>query len=319
VNSGVYRYSRATRNVTAVVVPGVTPAPGGGAFAGAYFNVSLNNLGAITFHGIIPTDKGVHVPGENYIGLGMGTFKADRLGRITSVVSPGDTAPGGGKFDAVGIGGSWINDFGDVAFTAHVAGEESAVEGFPPQAQIISALSSLYVKKARGTIASVAHSGQTAPRGGVFRLVSSPVMNDWGDIVFQGDISPAPHLNQASGVYLNSGGANIAVARPGDPMSGGGTFKSGSPVGSQQIHINNSREVVFNALLDTSGPSETGLFVSKRGSLRQSRANRQCCTGRWNDRATYYERHCDSATPDFCLPTRARSTMTVAKCCLARH
>ena len=34
VNSGVYRYSRATRNVTAVVVPGVTPAPGGGVFAG---------------------------------------------------------------------------------------------------------------------------------------------------------------------------------------------------------------------------------------------------------------------------------------------
>jgi hypothetical protein len=169
-----------------------------------YFNVSLNNLGALTFQGIISTDKGVHVPGENYIGLGMAVFKADRFGRIANVVSPGDTAPGGGKFDVAGMGGSWLNNIGDVAFTAHVAGEESTVEGFPPQAQIISALSSLYVRKARGTIVSVAHSGQAAPRGGVFRLATSPVMNDWGDIVFQGDLSPAPHVNQVSGVLLET-------------------------------------------------------------------------------------------------------------------
>src|SRR5205809_4126239 len=42
-NSGVYRYSHITRTLTPVAVPYATPAPGGGKFAGAWFDTGMNN------------------------------------------------------------------------------------------------------------------------------------------------------------------------------------------------------------------------------------------------------------------------------------
>jgi hypothetical protein len=269
VNSGLYRYSRRTEAVTPVVLPGATPAPAGGTFAGVFFGTSLNNRGDLVFQGIVTTDKGIHLPGEAYTGLGMGVFRTGSQGGISNVASPGDAAPGGGFFDAAGVGGSWINARGDVAFTAHVAGEDSLIEGNPPQAQIMSALGSLYVKRARnGAITSIAHSGDPAPRGGAFRQAYSPVLNDSGDVVFLGDLSSPPHAGQVLGVYLHSGGQTIAVARPGDAMPGGGTLVTASSVSSQQIHLNNRGDVVFNASLDTGGPAESGLFVWSDGSVR---------------------------------------------------
>src|SRR5205814_7408620 len=128
---------------------------GGGTFAGAGFNTSLNNRGDLVFTGIAPT----------HTGLGFGVFKADKQDRITNVARPGDTAPGGGTFDGVG-NSAWINQAGDVAFVGHVAGEESG-------------LSNLYLKDARtGVILSIAHGGDPAPGGGVFRSAYSPVMKD---------------------------------------------------------------------------------------------------------------------------------------------
>ena len=115
-----------------VMTPGVTPAPGGGLFVGAGFGANLNNRGDLVFAGIVPTDKGIPLPDEDYIGLGVGIFKANKKGHISSLVSPGDPAPGGGVFDWRNF--PWINDGGDVAFMGHVAGEECRAEGFPPQA-----------------------------------------------------------------------------------------------------------------------------------------------------------------------------------------
>lgn len=216
VNSGVYRLSHVTGGVTPVVIPEVTAAPGGGKFKGAGFSTSLNNKGELVFTGIIETDRGVHVPPEIYIGLGVGVFKADKSDRITSIVSPGDAAPGGGLFDfagSSGAGAAWINAAGDVAFTAHVAGEEVPFPTFQPQATQISALGSLYLKDAQsGKITSIAHLGDPAPRGGMFREIPSCVLNNSGDIAFIGDITKAPDVNQALAVYLHSGHTTLAVA-----------------------------------------------------------------------------------------------------------
>ena len=73
VNSGTYRYSHNTGKVTPVVVPGVTPAPGGGTFAGVFFGPSINNQGDVVFPGIVTTDQGIHLPNEDYVGLGRGS------------------------------------------------------------------------------------------------------------------------------------------------------------------------------------------------------------------------------------------------------
>jgi hypothetical protein len=270
VNSGLFRYSHVGRTVTAAVVPFVTSAPGGGIFQGVFFGTSLNNAGALVFTGIIPTAQGVHIPGQAYPGLGMGVFKASANGQISSIVSPGDPAPGGGFFDLAESG--WINDGGDVAFEAHVAGEEVAIPGFPPQSALISALGSLYVKNAgSGAITSIVHAGDPAPGGGTFRQTLSPVMNNAGNIAFLGDLTPAPAANQVTGVYVYSSGVISKIAKQGDPMPGGGTFVTASILNSQ-IDINNRGDVVFNAVLSTDvnsdGVLDTGLFVWSHGSVR---------------------------------------------------
>jgi len=270
VNAGTYRYSHATHAVTPVVVPGITPVPGGGVFAGTFFGPGLNNRGDLLFGGIVPTDKGVHIPGEPYGGLGMGVFKADVGGHITSVVSPGDPAPGGGTFDIAGdYGGFWVNDRGDLAFTGHVAGEEAIVPGFPPQSAFLSAIGSLYVKNgATGQISSIAHAGDSAPGGGAFRQIMFPEINNRGDVLFTGDLTPAPDANQVLGVFLDSGGKIIPIARPGDAMPGGGHLVTASIVGGN-THLNNKGDVVFNAALDTNhnGIPDTGLFEWSHGHL----------------------------------------------------
>jgi hypothetical protein len=272
VNAGTFRYSHATRVLSSVVQPGVTVEPaGGGIFAGVGFGNSLNNAGELIFHGIIATDQGIHLPGEPYVGLGIGVFKADNHNHISSVAVPGDAAPGGGKFDWADAG--WIEHPGDVAFLAHLAGEEASAPEFAPQAVTINTLGSLYVKDGHtGKITSIVHQGDPAPGGRVFRQVLQPVMNHRGEIAFPGDLSAPPDVWQVLGVYLYSAGATTAVAQPGDDMPGGGEFVTASSVGGGQVHLNNRGEVAFNAVLSTdtlgTGGLDTGLFVWSRGSLR---------------------------------------------------
>jgi len=272
VNAGVFRFSHNNHAVTPVVLPGVTPVPGEGEnFTGAFFNPSLNNRGDLQFVGIYSTDQGIHVSGEPYVGLGMGIFAADPGGQLSRVVAPGDAAPGGGKFDLADQPG--VNDKGDVAFFGHVAGEEvDSANNSPPQALIINALGSVYVKDgATGEIKSIAHAGDPAPGGGVFRAAFAPVINNRGDVAFAGDLTPAPDANLVIGVFLYSGGVTIPIARPGDAMPGGGHFVTGSNIGGSQVHLNNRGDVVFNAVLDTDvnndGSLDTGLFQWSHGQL----------------------------------------------------
>ena len=173
VNAGVYRYSQRARTLAAVMTPGVTPTPGGGVFTGATFGTSLNNEGLLAFGGIVPTDSGVHLADEPYLGLGAAVYTADRQGHISTVVSPGDAAPGGGVFDWALF--AQINASRDVAFMGHLAGEECRPEGFPPHAVLMACLGSIYVKdSATGQLRSIAHAGDPAPGGGVYRQAISP-------------------------------------------------------------------------------------------------------------------------------------------------
>jgi hypothetical protein len=245
LNSGVYRYSHTSGKVTPVVIPNVTHSPAGGTFPGVGFNASLNNRGDLVFAG--------------FVGDRLGIFKADKKENITSVVSPGDPMPGHTTFESGA--GPWINQRGDVAFTATLTSDPVG-------------RSSIYVKQAStGKIISIAHGGDPAPRGGIFRGAFSPVLNDLGDLVFEGDLSPGnpSAVFQDLGVYLYSKGTTIAIARPGDSMPGGGHFVTASFIVAFQVHVNNEREVGFSALLDTDdnhdGSLDTGLYVWSHGAL----------------------------------------------------
>jgi hypothetical protein len=267
VNGGTYRYSHNTQTVTPVVVPFVTPAPGFGTFQGTVFSPTINNRGDLLFDGIVRTDKGVHIPGEDYIGLGEGIFKQDKSGNISSVVVPGDAAPGGGIFDLADQ--PWTNDAGEVVFGAHVAGEPAAIPGAPHQAVQISAFNSVYIKDAvSGTITSIAHVGDPAPGGGVFHAAFSPEINNSGDVVFTAQLSDDTSIGS---LFRYSKGVITAIARPGDAMPGGGHLVSVSEIAGSQVRINNRGDIVFTAKLDTdvdgNGVPDTGLYQWSAGKL----------------------------------------------------
>jgi hypothetical protein len=239
-----------------VLVPTATAAPGGGAFAGTFFHVVLNNQGAIAFSALTATDKGVHIAGETYVGYGVGAYVADAQGKITAVAAPGDPAPGGSTFDYAQ--NRIINDGGDVAFEGHRVSDPCGPQ-LQPQATQIGCDTNVYVKRAAsGQIEPIATIGEALPGGG--KLVSGTALglNNAGDVLLinllKPDVAGGPVV-----LYLHSGGQTVRVAGPGDAMPGGGKL---TLIGTASL--NNKGDVVFNAGLDT---KEEGLYLYSQGTL----------------------------------------------------
>jgi hypothetical protein len=84
-------------------------------------------------------------------------------------------------------------------------------------------------------------------------------------------LTPPPAIADAVGVFVHTGRGTIPVARPGDAMPGGGKLVRASFHGGN-YSINDSRQIVFNAALDTTHAdfhndtiADTGLYVWFRG------------------------------------------------------
>ena len=254
--AGLYRYSHVTETLSAVVVPLVTPAPGFGVFQSTGQHASLNNNGEIVFPGVVPTSAGTSPH------LGQGIFVADEHGHISEVVVPGDPAPGGGVFDY--SVNPWINDGGDVAFSAHVKSDPC----IPVSLLGPGCGESIYFKRANAPdIQSIAHQGDPAPGGGHYRFAWGAVLNNQDEIVFMGDLtSPPAPLYTATGIFLHSRSGTVPIARPGDPMPGGGNIKTVNPTAAPgNYSLNNRGDVTFIAALDTGA---SGLYVYSNGALR---------------------------------------------------
>ena len=212
VNTGVWRYSAATRAVTKVLAPG-DAAPGGTTFQGGNFHTDLNNRGEIVTAGIIDTPFGHCGTPANCSGLGRGVYKFDRRNTAIKIAAPGDPAPGvSGTFDD-----AWdpnINDRGDVVFGGHVAGETCV----NPFGQPLGCFESLYLyRDSTGRLSSLVHQGDVAPGGETFDIVFNGRPNNVGDVSFIGG-----GLDLSFGVYLYTHQGSIAiVAKPGDPLPGG--------------------------------------------------------------------------------------------------
>jgi hypothetical protein len=172
-NAGVYRYNHATQQVTAVLVPGVTPAPGGGLFQGTLFHPYLNDGGDLVFVGLVPTSIG---PG-GAAGLGSGIFVSSANGTITKVVRPGDAAGFGSATNVFDFTQNpSINNRGAVAFSANLDNGKQAVFVW-----------------SHGSLTQVAQTGTVIPGVGTIAsfdqygtgLVDSYVrLNDRGQVAF---------------------------------------------------------------------------------------------------------------------------------------
>jgi hypothetical protein len=251
--AGLYGY--AGRRLSALVVPGITPAPGFGIFQSTSMHATLNNAGDVVFTGIVRAKSGPSIAS----GLGAGIFLVDRNAQIAKIVAPGDPAPGGSVFDFVQ--NPWINDKGDIAFGGHVSGEECInIAAIGP-----ACAESVYLKRAAASVESIAHQGEQVPGGSLLRWAWGPVLNNRGDLVFMGEVAPTPGLGTARGIYSYSQGAILPVAFPGDLMPDGRSVKTINPAGGTgNYSLNNLGEICFNASLAN---GDTGVYVRSGGVL----------------------------------------------------
>ena len=254
LRGGLFRYSQADQKLSPVVIPGVTLAPGFGVFQSTGMHPMLNSSGDIVFPGLVRTASGVS-RGHDF---GQGIFLTDRNGRITKVVAPGDPAPGGGKFDFAQ--NPWINDRGDVAFGAHVAGDECIA---PSR---FGCNESIYLKAAaNGIVESIAHQREQGPLATTYRYAWGPVLNNRGDLVFMGDLTPLPGVRANRGIFLYSRGINTPIALPGDTMPDGRKIATVNPahvIGNYSL--NNHGDVSFNASLEN---GESAFYIYSQGLL----------------------------------------------------
>jgi hypothetical protein len=263
IPAGVWRFDRSSGVLSPAAVPG-TPTPGGGTLKGIWFNLGMNNRGDILFPALA-TGTQIHPapPGDD--GIAVALFRLAKDGTISSVVRPGDPAPGGRVFDD-----AWnasINNSGDIGFSGHVEGDVCIDIGSP-----YACGDSVYLRDgASSVIRSIAHQGDPAPGGGTFNKAFGGLINDAGKIALIGDLTPMPATGQVLGVFSYDHGALSAVARPGDPMPGGNAFETASTF-TATSGINGPGDIAFAATLDTNTTgdafNDTGMYVASHGSLQ---------------------------------------------------
>lgn len=218
LNAGVYRQSHNSSTLSALIAPG-DPAPGGATFGGTWFNTAINATGATVFSGIVSANS---AQPPSYNGMAEGLVLATPGATVVKVVRPGDAAPGRQTFDDANNGS--INDAGDIAFGAHIAGEPCVDIGTP----LLCGESVYRRTAASGTFVSIAHQGGASPCAATpYRQAFGPLINNDGNIVFIGDLTPqAQPPNTTDAVLRYTSGRVRIVACPGMSMPGGGHMVS---------------------------------------------------------------------------------------------
>jgi len=257
LDARLYRTRRGS--LSPVVVPDVTPAPGGGRFVGVNGSPTVDDRGTVAFAGMIRTDAGIE--GE----LGVGIFAAAGSQAIRAVVVPGDPAPGGGRFDFADE--PTLNGRGDLAFGGHLAGDPCDL-GLP-QNIAIGCERGLYLRDgSSGRMRRLASVGDAAPGGGTFVSLRGPVINASGDVLFRGLVDTGS--SREPGFFLAHDGGVTAVARLGDAAPGGGRLTV-LPFQPGNWDLNDRGDVSFSATLDTDdnedGLVDMGLYRWSAGEL----------------------------------------------------
>ncbi len=233
VAGGVFVDSGGT--ATAVALVGDTaPGTGGGIYSaiddtGGF--LTINNSGDVRFRAFV-------TGGSTPVGLFVDSDGPDR-----AVALQGDVAPGTGGGTYLDLVACSMNASGDVPFFAFVSGS-TAERG-------------IFVDSG-GTDTAVALPGDVAPGtgGGTYSDFGTlSKINDSGAVAFFASVA-AP---SGSGIFVDSGGTDTAVARLGDtaPGTGGGTYSS---VGAR-LFINGTGNVALSANV-IGGTGSSGIFVT---------------------------------------------------------
>lgn len=229
-----------TPAVRAVVLAGAA-APGGGTFE--RFSVEslpivapVNARGEVAFFATLLRARS-----------GEGLFLAGPTA-IVKIAAEGDPAPGGGTLSGFGRHPiPALNDAGDVAFAAAVAGGKT-VEG-------------IFVRS-RGRLRAVAVAGGPAPGlpSGTLAALDAPALNARGDVAFLATVRRGRETVEA--IYLHAGERLTKVVAQGDAAPAGGTFGGFGPPA-----LNDAGVIAFAAVVEGRAVPG-GVFLASREGLR---------------------------------------------------
>jgi len=247
-NVGLFR-KRHGRAIEALVLPDVTPAPGGGLFRGTS-SADLSNGDDVIFNGRV----------DSPFGLQYGAFVARGDGSLASIARPGDPMPGGGRLHSARAP-SISGNGGHVAFNGRLVGATG---------------DTIYVRRGDGgSLERIAGPGDPAPGGGLLLSALFPRVNSRGEVLFGGLVQQAGQPTVRA-LFLASRGSIRAVARRGDPMPDGWRFR-GLVGGIMPWTLNDAGDVAFVARTETD-PADfygtpvivegTGVYASSGGELR---------------------------------------------------
>jgi hypothetical protein len=197
----------------------------------------LNNSGQTAFRAIINGGSST-----------LGIYRSDSGSALTAIALQGQSATGAGGGTFSNLGNPVLNNSGQTAFRANIAGGTTT--------------SGIYRSDSGSALTAIALQGQSASGagGGTFSFFANPVLNNNGQTAFGAGITGG---SSTSGIYRsNSGNALTAIALQGQNATGagGGTFSTFfSPV------LNNNGQTAFGVGI-TGGSSTNGIYRSNSGS-----------------------------------------------------
>ncbi|TWU22760.1 DUF7453 family protein [Bythopirellula polymerisocia] len=235
-----------------VVLSGDAAPDGNGFFAGRRFVFSssvLNDAGQVAFYASLGGTSGGSTDDT-------GIFRGDGL-TLSQIVRAGQAAPGGNDdFSSFSNSSSFpsivLNDAGQVAFFSRLTATSSGVD--PDRGIFLGD---------GATLSQIVRNGQATPEGtGSFTTFSNPVLNNVGEVAFQGSVFVNTSILRSDETTLTQ------IARKGQTVpDGNGTFSFlGDPA------LNNMGQVASIALLTgTSGAptDDTGIFRGDGTTLTQ--------------------------------------------------
>ena len=188
----------------------------------------------------------------------FGLYRGDG-GALELIGRVGQAAPDGDGTISRIFGPVSLNDAGEAAFNTFLAGTSGGADN-------VTAI----FRGDGTTLVQVARNGQAATDGETFRSVDLPVLNDAGQVAFEGftERTDGGLFNGNSGIYRDDGGALTRIARTGEVVPGGdATFSLFAG------HLlNDAGQVAFRSYLndadDGQGTGE-GIFLGDGTSLVQ--------------------------------------------------
>jgi hypothetical protein len=227
--SGVFRWDWQTGELTALSLPGQA-APNGAVFGNTRSPAGINDQGDVAFAAELTAAGGG--------AEGLFLFSD---GQIKSIVQPGDSEPGGGKF-ALATRPS-LNAPGQVAFRGDVIREGRRSTG-------------IFLADSAG-LRVIADQGQAAPEGGTFLEAREPHLNDHRELAFLGNTGEWA-------VYLANAVRVTRLAGAGTILPGGARVRTVITTNGS-LALNQAGAVAM--LLKLEQPEAAGIFVWQEGTL----------------------------------------------------